>query len=89
MLNEKALANAAALVTLLTSAVCLIILAVAPDLLFSFFELVTHGVDLTPLRPSVVNISFVDALWGTVLLTAFMWLTLYVFGYLYNLLRKK
>lgn len=88
MLDAKALANAGALVTLTIFGICVVLAAAAPDLLFGYAALTTHGLNLEPLRLTTVNLNMVNVLGGALLLAGSTWLTLYVTVALYNSFKK-
>lgn len=89
MLESKALATASAVVALAYYLLCVVLVLAAPDLLFNFFALTTHGVDISSLRPTGTSLNLVNVLLGAVIFTAFTWVTLYCTAEVYNRLRSK
>lgn len=88
MLDAKAFGGAAAVVTLVVYAVCVTLAIAAPDLLFGYASLTTHGLNLEPIRQTAVNLEIVNVVWGAVLTAASSWVVFYLGASFYNNFRK-
>ena len=86
--DTKTLANAGAIVAFLTYSVCLLLVLVFPELIYSLMDLVFHGLNLELLKPLNEQINIGNAIVGSIILTVYIWITLYAFGYVYNKLKK-
>lgn len=88
MLDAKAFGSAAAVATLIVYAVCVVLAAVAPELLFGYASLTTHGLNLEPLRQATVSLDMVNIILGAVLAGVSSWVVFYIGALLYNNFRK-
>lgn len=82
--NNKAIANAVASVGAILYLVCIVLVWLAPGLLFEFFRLTTHGLDVSSLRPNGVGVNLIEAVLGLALWTGASWVTGWLFAYFYN-----
>ena len=88
MIETKTFANAGAIVAFLTYSVCLLFVLVFPELVYSLLNFVFHGLNLELLKPLNEQINIGNAIVGSIILTVYIWITLYAFGYVYNKLKK-
>lgn len=88
MLNAKAFANAATIVTAIFYVICLAISYAAPDFVFSISESWLHSINLESLRASG-GVSLQTTILGLISISALTWVTTYGTIWLYNTLAKK
>ncbi|HLB51784.1 MAG TPA: DUF5676 family membrane protein [Patescibacteria group bacterium] len=88
MIDTKAFANAGAIVGLLSYSICLLVVLVFPELVYILLDYVFHGLNLELLKPTKESIDIGKAIIGSLILTAYIWVTLFSFGYVYNRLKK-
>lgn len=88
MLDAKAFGSAAALVTLIIYAVCVALAAAAPELLFNYAVLITHGLNLELLRTATVSLNMGNIILGAVLWLVSTWAVFYLAAIFYNNFRK-
>lgn len=88
MLDPKALANASAVIVVIIYLVCVVLLAVAPDLILGFLALTAHSINVELLRPTIA-LNLVNVMIGGTLWVGLTWLTFYFGASLYNNFRKK
>jgi len=88
MLNSKAFANAATIVTAVFYAICATLSYVAPDLIAGIGNSWVHSLNLEAIKisakPSLGTLAF-----GLVTISAVTWITSYIFVEIYNRLAKK
>lgn len=88
MLNAKAFANAATVVTAVFYVVCLLLSVFAPDLVFGMANSWVHSLNLEVLQTNV-SISPASAVWGLITICALTWVTTYATIALYNRFARK
>lgn len=88
MLNAKAFAHAATLVTAVFYLVCLLISYVASDLVFSIAESWLHSISLESLKVAT-TISLGTAVLGLISISLLTWITTYATIWLYNYFAKR
>ena len=88
VIDAKTFANAGAIVAILSYSICLLIVLIFPDLVYGLLDFVFHGLNLELLKPTNESINIGKAIVGSLILTAYIWLTLYAFGYVYNKLKR-
>lgn len=77
-LNKSKFALAAGIVMAVWSAICALLVSVAPDLTVKLFSWIVHLVDLRP------GVSFPEALYGIAEVFVLTYITAYVFAWLHN-----
>lgn len=88
MLNAKAFASAAAVVTAVFYIVCAALSYAAPDLIFSIGRSWMHTINLESVK-APFSLDTVTLLWGLITISAVTWVTTYATIALYNYLAKK
>lgn len=88
MLNAKAFANAATVVTVVFYVICALLSYAAPDLIFSISRSWIHSINLESVR-APFNPDLWLLLWGLVSLAVITWVTTYATIALYNKWAKK
>lgn len=83
MLNVKAFANAATVVTVVFYVICALLSYAAPDLIFSISRSWIHSINLESVR-APFNPDLGLLLWGLVSLAVITWVTTYATIALYN-----
>lgn len=79
--DSKALALSFGAVSGIVSAVCALLLLIAPGFAFTLANYIAHGADFTKIAKPV---TFGGAIIGTILVAAFAYAAAYVFAELYN-----
>ena len=88
MLDSKALANAGAIIALVSYVVCIVLIYLVPDFAFSFFSRMFHGISIATLGPGSEAINLPNSLIGALSITGLVWIVLFSFGSVYNKLKK-
>ncbi|KKR77072.1 MAG: hypothetical protein UU21_C0001G0126 [Candidatus Levybacteria bacterium GW2011_GWA2_40_8] len=88
MLNSKAFAHAATIVTAVFYLICASLAYIAPDLIVGIGNSWVHALNLEMIRTSTQP-SFGVLLYGLVTISAVTWVTTYALIELYNRLAKK
>lgn len=83
LLNAKAFANAATVITAIFYLVCWLVSAIAPDLVYSFASAWIHTLNLESVRSSGA-MPLGTAVYGLVSISTITWITTYVMIGLYN-----
>lgn len=83
MLNVKAFANAATVVTVVFYIACALLSYIAPDIIFSFANSWVHTLNLEAVRMSV-QINFGTLIYGLISISVLAWVTTYATIALYN-----
>ena len=88
MLNAKAFANAATIVTVIVSFVCWVITVILPDFAFNVANSWFHMINLDAVRTNTTA-SLEEAFFGFLTLGIVVWVTTYGFVEIHNRLIKK
>ncbi|MEK9178629.1 MAG: DUF5676 family membrane protein [Patescibacteria group bacterium] len=88
MLNSKAFAHAATIVTAVFFAICAALSFVAPDFIVGLGNSWVHALNLEMIRTNTQP-SFVTLIYGFVTISVVTWVTTYAVIELYNRLAKK
>ncbi len=88
VLNAKAFANAATIVTVVFYVACWLISSLAPDLIFGLSKAWMHSINIESLK-ATTTISFETVLLGLFSISLLTWITMYATIWLYNQLAKK
>lgn len=83
MLNAKAFANAATVVTAVFYSVCVLLVYLMPDYIFGMGRSWMHSVNLDSVKATTAP-DLGSALMGLITMTAFTWVTAYAVIALYN-----
>lgn len=84
--DSKALALSFSAVSGIVSAVCALLLWVAPDFAFTLAGYITHGADLAKIaKPVTID----GAIIGTILVAVFAYAAAYIFAEFYNRWQKE
>ena len=86
-LDPKSAASALALTAGIVSVICAILVAIAPDFLFSLANAWFHGIDLVKIQSA--NLTVGNFIFGLIGIMTAGWLAGYLFAVIYNSFVKR